>query len=251
VAIDIPATGSAYKVWDGGANTVNWSDASNWSGNTLPGATDDVYVPAGITVNYNTTATVRSIGGDGTLNLNGGTLTPAQDSAVKTLNLSGGTLTVNTPAVFTVQSYNQSSGTLNGSGNLAVNGLLTYTGGSMTGSGETIANGGAWFGPGSDKWIRGGRLFTNNGKATVAATVYMYNDGTPPLFNNPARSGSRQGPAPPGSAAPTTTAAASRCFPGSWISGVSAARTAEPCPLRRGPSLPSVPGRTRSPQPPP
>jgi hypothetical protein len=39
--IVVPAT----VTWDGGAGTFKWSDAANWSGDTLPGTADDVSIP--------------------------------------------------------------------------------------------------------------------------------------------------------------------------------------------------------------
>src|SRR5262249_48285527 len=32
--------------WDGGAGTLNWRDALNWSGDALPGSNDDVVIGA-------------------------------------------------------------------------------------------------------------------------------------------------------------------------------------------------------------
>src|SRR5438034_1123617 len=33
--------------WDGGGDGVTWNDPINWSNNSLPGASDDVSLPAG------------------------------------------------------------------------------------------------------------------------------------------------------------------------------------------------------------
>lgn len=35
----------AVVAWDGGAGTMNWGDAVNWDGDSLPGASDDVVIP--------------------------------------------------------------------------------------------------------------------------------------------------------------------------------------------------------------
>ena len=48
----------AVVTWDGGAGTMNWGDANNWSANALPTSTDDVVIPdlAGVqTINVNIT----------------------------------------------------------------------------------------------------------------------------------------------------------------------------------------------------
>lgn len=42
--ITSPLLWAATKSWDGGAGTVNWEDANNWSGNTLPTAADSVII---------------------------------------------------------------------------------------------------------------------------------------------------------------------------------------------------------------
>lgn len=36
--------GSAAVTWDNGAGDSNWFNATNWIGDVLPGATDDVFV---------------------------------------------------------------------------------------------------------------------------------------------------------------------------------------------------------------
>ena len=54
----------AVVTWDGGAGTMNWGDAANWDGDSLPGGSDDVVIPdlPGVqTVVVNTAANVRSL----------------------------------------------------------------------------------------------------------------------------------------------------------------------------------------------
>jgi len=41
-------TGLAQTIsWDGGGDGVSWSDPLNWSGDQLPGPTNDVVIPGG------------------------------------------------------------------------------------------------------------------------------------------------------------------------------------------------------------
>src|SRR5579884_3495734 len=50
--------------WNGGANTLNWGDAANWSSNTVPTSTDDVTINIGVagTINIGASAYgVRSL----------------------------------------------------------------------------------------------------------------------------------------------------------------------------------------------
>src|SRR5262245_61544686 len=44
---EVAASGPASVVtWDGGGATSNWSEGTNWSGNVVPGASDDVIFDA-------------------------------------------------------------------------------------------------------------------------------------------------------------------------------------------------------------
>src|SRR4051812_49096854 len=63
--------------WDGGAGTLNWADANNWSTNALPGAGDDVTAdPTGFqTIVYNgPTTTIQSLKLSDNLQLNSGSI---------------------------------------------------------------------------------------------------------------------------------------------------------------------------------
>ena len=104
--------------WVGGS-TGFWDVAANWSGGVVPTATDDVALPAGVTVTVRSgSASANSISGGGSLAVTGGSLTLG--------------------AASTVGTYTQSGGTLAG-GDLTVTGVLTWTGGAMSGPGATIA----------------------------------------------------------------------------------------------------------------
>jgi hypothetical protein len=51
---------AATKNWDGGAGTVNWEVANNWSGNTIPSPGDSVIIK-NETVELSTTQSIRSL----------------------------------------------------------------------------------------------------------------------------------------------------------------------------------------------
>src|SRR5262245_52055185 len=96
--------------WDGGAATLNWSDANNWNPDGLPGAADDV------TIDVAGTITVQHTGGATTIK---------SLQLQENLTVSGGPLVV--------------------SGNLAVNSgntlRTTGSGASFTAMGATTADG--------------------------------------------------------------------------------------------------------------
>ncbi|MCI0682029.1 MAG: LamG domain-containing protein, partial [Gemmataceae bacterium] len=113
--------------WDGGAGTFNWGDAANWSGDTLPGAGDDVVIPdltGTPTITSNGTVSINSLSSNEALAIAGGSFTLAAASTIHAgLELNSG-------------------GTLTGAGTLTVTGLLTWRGGTMSGAGVTNAGGG-------------------------------------------------------------------------------------------------------------
>jgi hypothetical protein len=98
----------AAVFWDGGAGTLNWSDAANWSSDALPGAADDVTINAsgnetilisGLNAEINSLVTLDSVSLEDESSLvvaanstihtvlnNAGTV----DVQVGTLNLAGG-----------------------------------------------------------------------------------------------------------------------------------------------------------------
>ena len=55
---------AALITWDGGGVTNNWSEASNWDGDVLPNAADDVFLPPGNAVVLDMSATIRSLSVD-------------------------------------------------------------------------------------------------------------------------------------------------------------------------------------------
>src|SRR5262249_41855318 len=128
-------TTPAAVFWDGGGDGTNWTDARNWSGDVLPGAADDVTIPAGgPAVSYfDGTTAVNSLTSSRLVNMQVGTLTVAGPATVTDLTVSGGSVVVGgaTSATGTV--------TVSG-GTLTLNGAssaqnLTQTGGTVNGTG--------------------------------------------------------------------------------------------------------------------
>lgn len=115
---------AANITWDGGGATNNWSEAANWSGDVVPGASDTAIFDAtsakDAVVDVNFAANVLQINAGYT-----GTITQASGVNL-TLGLysqAGGTFTAGSGTLTTLQFF-QSNGVFNGgSGNLDINGF--------------------------------------------------------------------------------------------------------------------------------
>lgn len=124
-------TRAATVTWDAGGDGSSWHDPVNWSGDTLPGASDDVAITAaGAEVTFSTgEVTVQSLNCPRTLRLTGGTLTVTGDASFSdgALRLSGGNFagtavlvngtldlsgTETTPATFILRAASQFSGNI-------------------------------------------------------------------------------------------------------------------------------------------
>ncbi|HQY88405.1 MAG TPA: hypothetical protein PK402_07085, partial [Tepidisphaeraceae bacterium] len=91
--------------WDGGGDGSSWNDQNNWSGNALPGTSDDVTLNVGANPNIvltGTAAAIRSLASSENLKVSGTTLTitngatlnaPTRVCAVGTFNIEGGLTT--------------------------------------------------------------------------------------------------------------------------------------------------------------
>jgi hypothetical protein len=158
--------------WTGGAGTLNWSDAANWSGGAVPGAADDaiINIPVSGPIKISGTNAVHSLTDTtASLVLPGGSLSLAAASSVsQNVTLQGGTLTA-AGSLVVGGALTESNGLLNGGGTVTVNGLLTWTGGTMSGTGTTAAAGGLQLGQSgqSDNETLDGRTLTNAGAATL------------------------------------------------------------------------------------
>jgi len=141
-----------------------------------------------------TAATAMSVSPGATLEFTSGTFTIASATAISdsgalafwttvnanaglnvtgsgALNIASGTLTLNANASF--PALNLSNGTLTGSGNLTVTGPTTWTGGTMSGSGVTDAQGGLTIGgtgTGTYNENLSGRTLENDATATLSSS---------------------------------------------------------------------------------
>ncbi|MGO9335402.1 MAG: Ig-like domain repeat protein [Acidimicrobiales bacterium] len=106
--------------WTGGAGT--WQTASNWSTHAVPTAHDSACIPAGATVNVTSgTDEAASLDSSGELVISGGTLNLTDETTVSE-----------------AASLTQSGGTITGPGVFEISGSLSWTRGTMEGSGATI-----------------------------------------------------------------------------------------------------------------
>ncbi|MGC1607087.1 MAG: SBBP repeat-containing protein, partial [Candidatus Acidiferrum sp.] len=142
---------------------------------------------SGATVNY--TGSSYNIAG-GTV-ASGGTANftaPGVVTNAGPLTISGGTLNFSTGNAIATTTMNQSAGTLAGTDALTISGLLTWSGGTESGTGTTTANGTTMvngvatavvFPPSSNVSLTG-RTFTNNGLAvwqTGTAGQFVFGSG--------------------------------------------------------------------------
>lgn len=149
---------AGVKVWDGGAGTTAWATATNWAGDTLPGATDHVCIPAGVSaaeiVFSTSNTTVQSL-----------------DSR-KPLTISSGTLTVGNASQPTLlkAGLKITGGGLAGASPRTLGGPLSMTGGTLAGAGDTTIPAGATLA------ISGTASKALNGPITNQGTITL--DGT-------------------------------------------------------------------------
>ena len=82
--------------WDGGAGTLQWTDALNWNTDTLPGAGDDVAIPvSGITISHGGAVTaIRRLQSQASLSILSGGISVTADSFVSGSLNNAGSLTV-------------------------------------------------------------------------------------------------------------------------------------------------------------
>ncbi len=155
-------------LWIGGDG--NWSDPAKWSSGSVPLATDDAL----ITVDGDYTVTVAS------------------DAAIHNLTLGGASgtqkLSISNPFTFTINGAStinnhagiDLSGTLNAIGDMTMNGVLTWSGGTITGAGALIINNQAVL-SGTDMTLDAKTVINNSWVSWVYGNVY-FNNGA--QFNN-------------------------------------------------------------------
>lgn len=159
--------------WDGGGDGTSWHDPLNWNLDRLPAPTDTVTidVPGDITVTHSQGDTsIVSLHSEEAIVLSGGSLSI---NAVSEIN---NTFTMSLPPLVS------RAITLSGAGDLTVNGLFTWTEGSVDGSGRIIANGGLVIGGNAHKFFSG-RTLDNAGTATWSGNgAIVMESGA--VFNN-------------------------------------------------------------------
>ncbi len=161
----------------------NWNTASNWSAGVLPGAQDDVLINPAVNVTFDSgSSTINRLTTSASTNLTiaGGTMAIAANSSIGgSLSISAGVLTAN--GVMTAGNFTFSGGLLTGTGTFTVSGLSTLSGGRESGSGTTIAQGGAAFSTTSFS-LDGGRTLQLGGTSTAIGTDVriFFNGGTDP-----------------------------------------------------------------------
>ncbi|MGZ8248022.1 MAG: YDG domain-containing protein [Methylomagnum sp.] len=125
VALDI--TGSTSIFWDGGAGTFLWTDAANWSTDSLPVSASYVTIdPSSPSLVFPLTSPVV---------LNAGDQAAATLICGADFTLSGGSLTVGDGGATFNGGLILNGGTLSASGNVTANGAVTWSGGTVTGAG--------------------------------------------------------------------------------------------------------------------
>jgi hypothetical protein len=138
-----------------GPNASFWDLAANWDP-ALPGATSDVLLGAFDTTFRSGTVTVQSFNGTGTLSVTGGSLSTTAASSTGGLNLS--------------------AGAIGGTGNISIANTWNWTGGLMTGTGTTFANGAVNITGAAVKQISGNRIINLAGTTTWSGNTASNNN---------------------------------------------------------------------------
>ena len=152
---------AANVTWDGGGATNNWSEAANWSGDTVPGSIDIVIFDGTSTKDATIDVSINVRG----IQINSGYT---------------GTITQSGSSTFTVGDfgYTQSTGTFNGgAGDIDVNAGFNLTGGTFTSTTGTLFLGGSFL-------DSAGAFNHNNGTVTFDGGGSLESDLGAENFNN-------------------------------------------------------------------
>ena len=182
--------------WTGGAGDNNWDSVANWNPERVPTSTDDVTINTSANVVYslaNVTDSINSLTSTEPLTISAGGISIAAASTIGSLSISGGTLT-GTGDVSVSGLVTLTAGTLSGSSSLNANGgiLINLAGGRFNLDGRTVNNAAGftatWNGSGiSEIEASDGSVFNNLG-TFVANSTGLYNEtgtGAASSFNNP------------------------------------------------------------------
>jgi fibronectin-binding autotransporter adhesin len=175
--------GSGTDNWTGKAGDNQWTTATNWSTGSVPVSTSNVCLASTFTTAINigtlatTNQTIASLDTGAPLALTEGPLTISGTATFAAdLNLTG-TLTLNGTSSMTT--LEESAGTLTNSSTLTVSGLLTWSGGTLGGTGTTNANGGMTL---SSEPFLSGQTLNNAGTASWNGIAFLMESGA--VFNN-------------------------------------------------------------------
>ena len=112
--------------WDGGAGTLNWADAANWSANVLPTSVDDVTIDiAGTNTVVSTgSVSIKSLSSNETVSVIGSSWTLGGNlSGAGTLRTAGGTVNLNGANWTNTSAIDVTSGILNLGGSFTTAGV--------------------------------------------------------------------------------------------------------------------------------
>jgi hypothetical protein len=172
----------ANVTWTGGAGTLVWTDANNWSTHAVPVTADDVTINVTVAgpITVSGTQSINSLT-DTTapLVLSSGSFTFAASSSVsKTFSVSSGTLTANGGLTVNSATFNFNGGSIGGTVTLNSSGLVIGTG--STGAANFVLEGSDTLtgnvAAGQSLWVQGNG--TTNSSATLTIAGNVTNHGT-------------------------------------------------------------------------
>jgi hypothetical protein len=171
----------ANITWTSGAGTLNWTDAKNWSTQTVPALSDDVTISTAVSgpITITGTQSIHSLTDtSAALVLSSGSLTlAAASSTSKNFTLTGGTLTASGGLTVTSATFAFNGGSIGGTVTLGNSGLVIGSG--STGSASFVLEGSDTLSgniaSGQSLWVQGNNAFQS---ATLTVSNGVVNDGT-------------------------------------------------------------------------
>ncbi len=126
------------KNWDGGGDGFSWNDPLNWSGDLLPGPTDDVIIDVAGTPTIVSTGnvTIASLDSQEAISISGGTFASSGSVAAPTFTVAGGNYTAD--HTLTTSAFAMTSGILTVTPNTSISDVNIDIAGGMI---ETLGSG--------------------------------------------------------------------------------------------------------------